>query len=771
MSALDDQARAKILQISTAEEPDSISPALVSDAMDLLRQIGSANEQGLSQATAAIDGAVQSIGAKQGVLEAELGQLGPKCDQNTSNIANLQQEIDEIEPIVINGDVTNAPDEEDVTTDSNNLLKLKDRPTAVNQKGYKILRKDTSLASQMTDTNTIYEVRYAFDLNGGTLVLPQGSELIFNGGSISNCTVNGNNTRVINAKMTNVVLQGAFIGEFNDKEVELSATLSTNPLVPLFACGFEKITLERNYSIPTLPNIVVSNGTKEIIINGQISRNEPSNKDTNNLLYLIEVKDCYIHGEGSIIGSKDYSGTNTGEWQHGIYLKNCSNVKIEGISVNSFWGDGICLGEYNSQSLEPEDWAKSSKNIVLSNLKISNIGRNGIAVTMGENVRISNCYFKDITNAPGAAIDLEPNVGAEESEGETIYLKKYVQDIAIDNIYVENCRKVLQLYASYSGFVNNVSATNITTRNMVGNSFFLYMCRNVKINNINILGGENEIGSVFLMSAYWGVSISNVFCNEQNADVIFSLCGNSKGNNGVALQLSNIYVTGCKKFIRFGSDRYAVSSTNVVLKDSIVKTSDNVVNQNSNTSGSAPNRFSIENCRFINIGNDTSIFALRFYNADKINITNCSFEEYGRAVGAYGTSNLYFSNNFISRTNGTGVMFSCSTDCDNFVLKDNRFSPSVVLDYLVDMGGIPCQLTDNVGDYALNFYRVQSSYTNNPKYENANSRYGSTGKRPVLPRQDNTIYCNTSINKMQMCITGKWFNADGTPDGTNIKYI
>ena len=68
MSALDDQARAKILQISTAEEPDSVSPALVSTAMDLLRQIGSANEQAISQT----DAAASALGDRTSILEKEL---------------------------------------------------------------------------------------------------------------------------------------------------------------------------------------------------------------------------------------------------------------------------------------------------------------------------------------------------------------------------------------------------------------------------------------------------------------------------------------------------------------------------------------------------------------------------------------------------------------------------------------------------------------------------------------------------------------------------
>lgn len=67
-----------------------------------------------------------------------------------------------------------------------------------NGMGYKILRKDATFASQVTDTNTIYEIRYKFDLNGGTVTIPSGSILKFNGGSISNGSL-ANVGRVIEA--------------------------------------------------------------------------------------------------------------------------------------------------------------------------------------------------------------------------------------------------------------------------------------------------------------------------------------------------------------------------------------------------------------------------------------------------------------------------------------------------------------------------------------------------------------------------------------------
>ena len=44
--------------------------------------------------------------------------------------------------------------------------------------------------------NTIYEVRYDFDLDGNTITIPENCVLLFKEGTISNGTVVLNNTRV-----------------------------------------------------------------------------------------------------------------------------------------------------------------------------------------------------------------------------------------------------------------------------------------------------------------------------------------------------------------------------------------------------------------------------------------------------------------------------------------------------------------------------------------------------------------------------------------------
>ena len=63
--------------------------------------------------------------------------------------------------------------------------------------GYVILKKNKSLIEQITEANTIYEVRYSYDLGGETLTMPENCVLKFEGGIISNGTINGNKTSIV----------------------------------------------------------------------------------------------------------------------------------------------------------------------------------------------------------------------------------------------------------------------------------------------------------------------------------------------------------------------------------------------------------------------------------------------------------------------------------------------------------------------------------------------------------------------------------------------
>lgn len=116
-----------------------------------------------------------------------------------------------------------VPDEEDLTWTEqgpNMVLKFKDRrynPNDFSGLGMKILRKNIVQGVnilQQTDINqenTIYEIRYDFDLMGQTINIPSNSVLNFTGGSFKNGTIIGSNTLVYGKGLYDtVILDGTF---------------------------------------------------------------------------------------------------------------------------------------------------------------------------------------------------------------------------------------------------------------------------------------------------------------------------------------------------------------------------------------------------------------------------------------------------------------------------------------------------------------------------------------------------------------------------------
>ena len=107
-----------------------------------------------------------------------------------------------------NKTITNFPDEEDITTDGV-VLKFKDRQynaDGVSGMGRIVLRKNIKKTGDgykniltqevINQSNTIYEIRYDFDLNGEEITIPQGCVLDFQGGSLNNGFLVGNNTAI-----------------------------------------------------------------------------------------------------------------------------------------------------------------------------------------------------------------------------------------------------------------------------------------------------------------------------------------------------------------------------------------------------------------------------------------------------------------------------------------------------------------------------------------------------------------------------------------------
>lgn len=119
-------------------------------------------------------------------------------------------------------DIVNLPDDEDLEQHCF-VLRFKDRkyrPLVASGKGAKILRRNwvnniNVLTQEMVnEENTIYEVRYDFDLQGATINLHTNSSLKFVGGTINNGTVTVSNGDLMGIRSFNEAGTAAFEGTF-----------------------------------------------------------------------------------------------------------------------------------------------------------------------------------------------------------------------------------------------------------------------------------------------------------------------------------------------------------------------------------------------------------------------------------------------------------------------------------------------------------------------------------------------------------------------------
>ena len=86
---------------------------------------------------------------------------------------------------------------EDIDYNAEGLLQFADRNYDAQNPGgmgYVILRKNKTFAEQVTQQNTIYEIRYHFDLDDVSVQIPANCVLRFVGGSLGNGTIVGNGT-------------------------------------------------------------------------------------------------------------------------------------------------------------------------------------------------------------------------------------------------------------------------------------------------------------------------------------------------------------------------------------------------------------------------------------------------------------------------------------------------------------------------------------------------------------------------------------------------
>lgn len=230
-------------------------------------------------------------------------------------------------------------------------------------------------AVMINQPNTIYEIRYDFDLNGYTIEMPEGCTLVFNGGEFTNGAIISNNTKVEGSpKITK--LYGFLHNEKNIRYNSNQKLARTDfdvidPIIPYskssidICCnnalksGVEKmqiiyylkynhqvehadnITFWRNFSINDCVNIIKANGLKVYSLkfhkNQGFSDNASDEEMNNYVEYVKDVVLKYLECTKDLkvvyISNEEGARTSEGNNWNNYHLKLINWLHEKGLSV------------------------------------------------------------------------------------------------------------------------------------------------------------------------------------------------------------------------------------------------------------------------------------------------------------------------------------------------------------------------------------------------------------------------------------------------------
>lgn len=445
----------------------------------------------------------------------------------------------------------NDADEEDITRNADGKLQFKDRSYGDGM-GYVILRKDKTFAQQVSQANTIYEIRYNFTLES-SFSMPSNCVLRFIGGTITGGTIVGNNTKVESEShgcfSSSTILSGTWTADLASSawfSFTSDCVLDDNLA---FVSGTNNAQCLKNLLL--FPNIIMEKGTYYVdgrffFMSGQTFNGNGATlkcKYASKYAAAFEIQNLKNVSVSNLImiGWKQET-TEEAEWAHGLSISGSENVMVENVSCLYFRGDGLCVS-YSSGVI--------SKNITMSNIVSKYNHRQGLSITGVDLMSVTNSEFSYTSGtAPQAGVNIEPNEG------------EYCKRIVMENIKCLGNLGSGILLGSTIGDVEDISVKDYYFDGVSENSgagINLWKCAKVLFDGF-ILKPINDIGVIFEDTVHEmtrlkdGVVIGN---GQKNNGISFFSTYPSKGLDFIGLEV-------------YGFRNYGFQIPNTAIIDGIV---------------------------------------------------------------------------------------------------------------------------------------------------------------------------------------------------------
>ena len=366
----------------------------------------------------------------------------------------LSQEVMALIEASGGGTINNMPDGEDLTSKDiaggKSVMQLADRPynpSAFSGKGYTILRKNVSTLSRgrnaniltqemLSTSNTVYDIRYDFDLDGSEITVPDGCTLKFSGGSLTNGLVIFSQTIIegypqIYTKISGTLHGNIHIDWFDDGKLDyydlfkqLSEVISNQQSIT-FRNKDYPISFPKNLSsclfFSNKNGITIYGNNCNIIV----SANEHPRYN------VIDIQDCNgfyvtdVNIRGDRLSHNYTSDGGTHEFGYGMYIHTAleadtgekrMNGMINNCNISQMTGDAIVLKN-----------GFAGGRIDINRCQLHHCRRQGISVLDSDEVYIDGVDIHEIGSfdgiqgtAPSSGIDLEPASGTKAIKSCTV---------------------------------------------------------------------------------------------------------------------------------------------------------------------------------------------------------------------------------------------------------------------------------------------------------------------------------------------------------------
>ena len=507
------------------------------------------------------------------ILTDKLTELESHINKINNDIVDFEdavrQQVEKYKPIIINGDVTNAADEEDITSE-NGLLKFKNR-AALNGMGYVILRKDKTFIEQVEGIkNTIFEVRYDFDFGNVAedkgITIGEGVRFIFNGGSVR---YDG----VVFGKENYVYARN--IGMIPNNDSDITASFNYKKITQVLNMGF-RLIVDDVYYVLTIDETRVNN----LDISGidkhtakLIFKSNQGLKVSNTIEY-VSINNISI----------DTLGAKGNVYGNSFILIDAAPKKLKEVICNNIHIEGLRLLQIESVDISMNDW--ELHNVSIRNVEAKNIS--SLVVLDDIPVKTFICEHCTFTDFFHAVIKIATNnsyVNKSALYVENVYIKNNIAECTqvFNHEVTYQCLSLVEAKQVY--YLNNIvrNIVNTNSKSVIYDSYsncdVLYYCNNI-VENICSLNNQyrdiykNKMGSgggVYRYIFNNSYKLSKKFFEDNNLLSEDYDWGNSLGNSQGLFE--EFYFINNKVVCEFGKLSFGnfITSKHVVVKDNYIR--------------------------------------------------------------------------------------------------------------------------------------------------------------------------------------------------------